>query len=207
MDEGYIKYRPTYQKSQAIDPRKLEPLVQVRQALYERGLIGVYPNGIGYGNVSAKLEEPGLFVVSGTATGALPVLDEQHFSRVIQYDLAKNSLHCEGPIQASSEAMTHAVFYEPPSSARGVVHVHHRGMWEQLLGRVATTPPGIAYGTPQMAAAMRSLLDQPQLQEERIAVMHGHPEGIFAFGYSPEQALSIILDYWERFRSEERNKA
>ena len=199
MDEGYIKYRPTYTLKEAVDRTKLATLLEVRQALYERGLIGVYPNGIGYGNVSARLDEPGLFVISGTATGALPELDEGHFSRVMHYDLARNTLHCEGPIQASSEAMTHAVFYEPHTLANGVVHIHHRGLWEHLLGQVATTPPGIAYGTPAMAEAMRDLLSQSQLQEERIAVMHGHPEGIFAYGSSPRKALAVILDYWERF--------
>ncbi|MEM1218529.1 MAG: class II aldolase/adducin family protein [Bacteroidota bacterium] len=177
----------------------MKSLLYVRQVLYEQGLIGVYSSGIGYGNVSAQLEEPGLFVVSGTATGAIPVLDERHFSRVMDYDLAKNTLHCEGPIQASSEAMTHAVFYESETLIKGVVHIHHRGLWEHLLGRVATTPPDVAYGTPAMAASMRRLLQQNQLQRERIAVMHGHPEGIFTFGSSPEDALAVILRYWERF--------
>lgn len=200
MEEGYVKYRAHFIPGPPTDQGLLQELIKVRQQLFRQGLIGVYPDGIGYGNVSARIAGEGLFVVSGTATGGLPVLDNTHFCRVLAVDLSQNALTCQGPIQASSEAMTHSAFYEMDASIGGVAHVHHAGLWEALLNKVPTTPAGISYGTPAMANAMAALLAQGPLKEKKIAVMHGHPEGIFSFGKSIQEAGQIIQNYWNAYQ-------
>ena len=197
MDEGYVKYRARFNASSAIGLEVLRPLIASRQRLYKENLIGVYPNGVGFGNLSARIPGEGLFVISGTATGHHKILNETHFSRVLEVDLYNNTLLCSGPIQASSEAMTHAIFYEEDPGIGGVAHVHHAGLWNALLNKVPTTPEGIAYGTPEMAWAMQDLLRNGDLKKNRIAVMHGHPEGIFAFGSEVEEAVALILEYWK----------
>ena len=91
---------------------KYDSISYYRDKLYELGLIGCYPNGIGYGNISCRINEQHQFFISGSGTGALKVLSPKHFSKVSKVILAQNSLYCEGPIIASSESMSHFAFYE-----------------------------------------------------------------------------------------------
>ena len=66
-------------------------------------------------------------------------------------DLRANVVRCSGPIQASSEAMTHGAIYALGDAIRAVVHAHSRELWETNLGELPTTDPDIAYGTHDMA--------------------------------------------------------
>jgi len=164
--------------------------------MHRRQLIGVYRNGIGFGNISQRWES-NQFLISGTATGHLPHLCPEHFSLVTDFDVAANTVHCRGPILSSSEAMSHAVIYEACPTVRGVIHVHHAAAWERLLGRVPTTALGATYGSPEMAVSIVDLLNASDLRQQKIFVMRSHPEGIFAFGDTLEQAVSVLLMWLE----------
>ena len=104
IDEGYVKYQCNWIKSEPMDLNEIAALNKWRNKLYELGLIGEYENGIGFGNISIRCSQPEQFVVSGTQTGNLPVLNENHYTRVTNFDLEQNSLTCYGPIKASSES-------------------------------------------------------------------------------------------------------
>src|SRR5262249_21097291 len=148
--EGYVKYR-----CERID-RPLAPfdgfaeLNQCRTHLHELGLVGVYPDGIAYGNVSVREGATSCFYITGSATGEIRTLDLCHYAHVTEFDVARNRVKCEGPVQASSESMTHAAVYVALAEAHAVLHVHHLGLWNRLLGNVPTTAAEVEYGTPEM---------------------------------------------------------
>ena len=126
-------------------------LIACRNRLFQAALIGYdAKHDVGYGNVSLRRNES-RFYVSGTQTGHLPELDESHFCEVIGHDVEQNAVTCEGPVQASSESMTHAVIYQTDPSVQAIIHVHHHGLWEGLKGVTPTTGEDVPYGTPEMA--------------------------------------------------------
>jgi len=196
MDEGYIKFEAIWEKAPAIEEGHLQGLQAARQKLFEAGLIGMYDNGIGFGNVSQRWDVSGAFLISGSKTGGLKQTDAQHYSLVYQVDIAQNKVHCRGPIVASSESMTHAMIYRAWPQAQAVIHVHHLELWERLLCRVPTTPPDVSYGTPAMAYAVLDLFENKQLPASRLFTMAGHREGLFVFGESWELALEALFEYF-----------
>ncbi|MDX2250255.1 MAG: class II aldolase/adducin family protein [Bacteroidia bacterium] len=172
-----------------------------RSILFQHKLIGYNENlGVGYGNISAKYPgSEGLFVISGTQTGHLPILTPEHYSLVTGYDLEKNFLSCTGPIKASSEALTHAAVYALPESFEAVIHVHHFGLWENLLHKIPTTQEEITYGTPEMAKEVRRLWEEKNLGAYQIFAMAGHVEGLISFGHSAQEAGEILMSYFHRY--------
>ena len=192
IDEGYIKFHCHWSPSPALSTETINQVNACRQRLYQLKLIGAYENEIGYGNISQRLEGD-RFVISGSSTGNIPVLDTSHYSIVNQVDVAKNEVYCEGPIKASSESMSHAIIYKENPNIQAVIHVHHLGMWQKLLNCVSTTAANVSYGTPEMAAEIVRLMQESDLLEKKLFVTAGHEEGIFTFGKNLEIAENLIL--------------
>ena len=190
-DEGTIKYRLSWQKGHAPVSPDLPELIAARNILYKQKLIGVYENGIGYGNVSCRYSGHS-FVVSGTQTGHLPILNEEHFTLVTDCDPAQNTLTCTGPVKASSEAMTHYSFYDSLTDINCVLHVHHSGFWKNNLFKLPTTAEGIAYGTPEMAGEIKRILQDTAMNSEGVIIMAGHEEGIFFYGLSVSETFGVL---------------
>jgi len=199
LDEGYIKYNIYWQQAPALPASELAELMAMRQQLYSLGLIGAYPDGIGYGNVSLRYQ--GTFIVSGTATGGLASTTPQHYTVVTGYDLAANSLHCKGPIKASSESLTHAALYACSPDIMGIIRVHHRQLWQGLLHKVPTTPAHVAYGTPDMARAMAQLYHEGPLAQLGVMAMAGHEEGVFSFGTNLQHAFNRLMAFFLPYKS------
>ncbi|MBK9017753.1 MAG: class II aldolase/adducin family protein [Saprospiraceae bacterium] len=193
-DEGYVKFQAIWEQAAPLPAPKLAVLSHWRDEMHRLHLIGVYENGIGFGNISQRFLGD-QFVITGTATGHLTHLSPAHFTTVTDFDVEKNTVYCRGPILASSEAMSHAVIYRECPDVQGVIHVHHAGLWERLLHRVPTTAEGATYGSPEMADSIVNLLENSDLRQKKIFVMQSHPAGIFAFGTSLEQAASILLQW------------
>ena len=194
LDEGYIKYQSRWSEAPAPDPAAVFLLEEWRKPLFEAGLVGHYEDlGIGFGNISIRSKEPRQFLITGTQTGHIAATTEQHYSLVTDYDIERNEVHCSGPIQASSEAMTHAAIYELDPSIAAIVHVHSKALWDAHLDKLPTTSAEIAYGTPEMAREFRRLYADTIFGSEGIAVMGGHEEGLIAFGESLETAAEKIL--------------
>lgn len=193
MSEGVIKFTCQWQKSDPLPSRIIADLSLWRQAMYAKGLIGAYPSGIGFGNISQRIPD-GTFVITGSATGHLSVLGDAHFTRVVDYSIEANSVRCEGPIIASSESMTHAVLYSCSPAIGAVVHVHSRLLWNKFLGDAPTTSALVEYGTPQMAHEVRRLYLGSNLPQTKFLVMAGHEEGVVAFGATPQEACGVIFE-------------
>ena len=197
-DEGYIKFNPTWHQKKLPKNLNLSYITHFRQALYTLNLIGAYSNDIGYGNISQRLNDQNNFLISGSSTGNYNTLTRQHYSKVLDFNLEKNSLTCEGPIIASSESMSHAVIYQECNWVNGVIHIHHLKMWQKLLHKVPTTDKRATYGSPEMANAIIQLLRETDLKTQRIFVMEGHEEGIFTFGKNLEEAFLIIEKHYHQ---------
>lgn len=196
-EKGYVQFLCRWEHAAPPSGAEVETLTAWRGRLHRLGLIGVYPDGIGFGNLSVRLRG-GSFLVSGTGTGHLPSAGPEHFTEVLECDLAGNSVHCRGPVRASSESLSHAAVYRSDPDAGAVVHVHHAALWERLHGRVPTTDPGAEAGTPGMAHAIEALFREAGIREEGILVMGGHPEGLIAFGRTLDEAGERVVAALDR---------
>jgi hypothetical protein len=194
MEEGYIKYHCQWNHTEPFTLTQLNELLQWRDFLYQHGLIGMYPDGIGFGNVSIR-HKANQFFITGSATGHLSHIERQHISLVVNVDLPNNTLTCEGPIQASSESMSHAVIYQSIAAVNAVVHVHHKPTWDRWLHQLPTTSVSASYGTPQMAEEISKILHDQHFMSQKIIVMGGHEEGIMTFGTDLEEAVATLMKY------------
>jgi len=194
IDEGYTKYAVEWHRAAPLPAATVAELNACRNRLYAAGLVGYYEDhGVGFGNVSIRDGDGPGFIISGTGTGDIAHTDKRHYSRVTEYDIDANRVVCRGPVQASSEALTHAAIYELDPQIRAVAHGHSAQLWQRLIDRAPTTAAEVAYGTPEMAREFGRLYRETDFAESGIAVMAGHEEGIVAFGADIEQAAERIL--------------
>jgi ribulose-5-phosphate 4-epimerase/fuculose-1-phosphate aldolase len=196
IDEGYIKYNCNWIKEKPINFEQLKEINYWRNKLYQLGLIGEYDNGIGFGNLSIRLNKSSKFIISGTQTGKISILSAKHYTKVTEFNWDKNFITCVGPIKASSESLTHAAIYVANPEVNAIIHVHHRIMWENLLDKIPTTDKNCPYGTPEMAQELISLSATDELKKLKILVMGGHEEGIISFGQNLTEAGDILLNYF-----------
>lgn len=193
IDEGYIKFNCEWINQPLAVKVPLELKVW-RDKMHELKQIGHYAEiNIGYGNISVKI--PDGMIISGTQTGDIFPIRDQHFTLVTHYDINKNTVVCKGPIKASSESMTHAAIYEADSSIKAIIHIHNKELWLKLIGKVPTTRSEVPYGTPEMANEIFRLFKETSVNQDKIIVMAGHEEGIIVFGKDIDEAGEIILKY------------
>ena len=194
IDEGYIKYHSHWSPGPAPGIKAAQQMDESRRLLFAAGLIGYYPElDIGFGNISIRFGAPGQFLITGTQTGSIARTNENHYALVTGYDIARNEVSCSGPVQASSEAMTHAAIYELNTEIGAIVHVHSKPLWDRHRDRLPTTRSEIAYGTPEMAYEFRRLYETTAFRSEGLAVMGGHEEGLIGIAESLPQATAKVL--------------
>jgi hypothetical protein len=194
VDEGVIKFCCTWIERPPLASWRVEALDDWRDRLYGHGLIGYdAAERVGYGNVSVRDPPSRAILITGTQTGHLPALGPEHYTLLTDYDIDGNRVTCTGPIQASSESLTHLALYELGEACNAVVHVHDDRAWRALSGRVPTTAPEVAYGTPAMARELQRLWREDALARVRIAAMHGHAGGLISFGTDLDEAGAVML--------------
>ncbi len=189
--DGVVKYRAEHENAPAPRSPLLPALTAARERLFDRAFIGVYPSGIGYGNVSVRVENGAgrgdAFIISGTATGAKRLLSPEDYCLVISFNIEENHVHSAGPIQASSESMTHGAIYRALPSVNCVIHIHNLLIFDAMLrGDFPATPREAAYGTPEMAFSVMQTAREADMAHKSVLVMAGHDEGIIAWGASVE---------------------
>ena len=127
-------------KTGPLSLEEVNDLCHWRTQLRDVALIGEYPDsGIGFGNLSARIGDSPRFLISGTQTGHCSHSTADQFSLVTRVDIPGNEVECEGPLRASSEAMTHAAIYAADMTIRAVVHVHDSRLWQHALEQLPTT--------------------------------------------------------------------
>lgn len=194
IDEGYIKYDSHWTKGPAVEAELAAELERWRAPLFAAGLIGHYDDlGVGYGNLSVRTDTPGQFLITGTQTGHLEETSPEHYALVTKADIENNAVWSTGPVNASSEAMTHAAIYALSDAIQAVVHVHDAELWKRFRDVLPTTDADVAYGTPAMANEFSRLWSAGRFRNDGLAIMAGHEEGIVSIGRSLEEAATRVL--------------
>ena len=193
QNEGVIKFICNWKHGDPPPDWLIEELNEYRTELHKFGLIGVYPDGLGYGNISIRIPETEQFIITGSQTGHLPVLNAEHYALVTGFSLENNSLECTGLIQASSESLSHAAVYRALPDVNCVIHVHNQDLWSNLIFNEVTTSPELEYGTSELAREIIDLLGHIDPDRNRIIVLGGHQDGIIAFGNTVFDAANTLL--------------
>jgi len=190
--EGYIKFNLNWERKPFdFNDQDLIMLNSCRQKLFELGLIGAYPYGIGFGNISIRYIKD-RFIISGSETGNFKNLLKEHYALVEDYNLILNSVHCVGLTKASSESMSHAAVYNSNPNINAVIHVHHKKLWGKYLNILPTTDSKAEFGTPEMAFEISRLATS----NNGIIIMGGHEEGIIGYGENLNETTNIIMNLY-----------
>lgn len=173
--------------------QRFPELDAARTALHDAGLIGISSTGIGYGNISLRLSGS-LFLISGSATGASRILGKDGYSLVEDFDPVSNTVSSFGPVQASSESMTHGAIYHAAPRVQCVIHIHSAALFAALLAKDAPhTPESAAYGTPALSQAVATLAASLPVSGS-VFVTAGHADGLIAYGETIKAALTATLN-------------
>lgn len=202
QQEGVIKFRLDFTPAPPVAADLVGDLTIWRDWLYRLGLIGQDParyEGCGYGNISRRLPpfdaapEARAFLISGTQTGGLATLAPMHYAHVRFCYPEENRVVAEGPIQPSSESMTHGTLYALDPSVRYVMHIHAPDLWRRAAALdLPTTGADVPYGSPAMAREVRRLFDETDVAARRLFSMAGHEDGLVSFGATAEAAAAAI---------------
>lgn len=211
IDEGAIKFHAEH-RDEPLDAGRVRDLacrlIAWREILAKTRLVGQEPGlygGFGYGNVSGRLSPPALprrhrrFLITGTQTSGKACMSLADLCVVDSWDLERNRVTSRGPIEPSSESMTHGAIYDLGSQIRFVFHAHSPTLWRRARElRIPTSREDVAYGTPEMAREVDRLYRSTALAEVRILAMGGHEDGIIVFGHTAEDAGQVLLRYLAR---------
>jgi hypothetical protein len=199
--DGISKFRLQFSLKPGIPD--LNEIRAWREIMYLMRLIGQNPNrygGFGYGNISRRFispefpEDRNAFIISGSQTGHLPDLCEEHYTLVTDCRPEENYVAAEGPIRPSSESLTHAALYRTDLGICAVIHAHSPQIWQNAERlKIAITSENAEYGTPEMAAEIRRLLSDSSVKEKGIFAMGGHEDGVVSFGKSLEIAGCVLI--------------
>ena len=196
IDDGYIKYVSERRDGDVAWSQSLEALNRSRTDLFDLGLVGVYPNGVGFGNLSIRTVA-GQFVITGSATGSSRVLQHAQFSLVESFSVARNTVQSRGTLHASSESMTHGAIYQGNPGVHCVIHIHSRLLFDTLLQQgYPATAADIPYGTPAMAHAVQQLVLAQQSLPAAF-VMAGHDEGVVAYGADVPSVHALLIGLFQ----------
>jgi ribulose-5-phosphate 4-epimerase/fuculose-1-phosphate aldolase len=210
--EGVIKYDARH---------RVEPLPQWTASILRElnawrgiyaglGLIGQDGQrygGAAWGNVSARLppwhdRERRPFLVTGTQTGGVKDTDGRHYAVVDSCSVGEGRVHSYGPVQPSSEAMTHAMVYAVAPEVRFVFHAHCPEVWAAAKRlELPRTPDGVDYGTREMAWAVERLLPLKGTRAAQAIVMTGHEDGVITFGETAEEAGAAMVRWLAKARA------
>ncbi len=192
MIDGIIKYSIEHQTAAAPLFSGYDELEALRKRLFALGLIGE-KEGIGYGNLSMRLEGSKSFFVTATQTGNMQSLTREYYTYIYDYEFDTFKVISQGAHKPSSEALSHAMIYAIDERITAVIHIHSLALWRYMKAQdtLATTA---AYGTAEMVEEIRELYNTLDPLTNNAFVMKGHKEGIITFGRSVEEAELILYN-------------
>lgn len=206
IDDGVIKYdRSNFTQCEPLKYSEFAILETWRSQLFKLNLIGEYPiEQVGFGNMSEAINYKDLsdfhgtqFVITGTQTGKHSKLTGEHYTRVLSYDIAHQKIQVMGPVEASSEALTHAAIYEANSEIKAIFHIHSKEIWQGMItDHLPATHQDIPYGTLEMANAVKDLIAS---SSHGVICMKGHEDGVIAYAENAQKAGELILELYSTY--------
>jgi ribulose-5-phosphate 4-epimerase/fuculose-1-phosphate aldolase len=200
--DGIIKYNFDFTKTTPLDNTLWEDIEEVRKRLYKQNLIGVYPNGIGFGNISKRVSKNS-FVITGTQTGDMESLSSEYYSFVEEFDDSEYYLKSSGMVKPSSEALTHGTIYNLSEEINGVIHIHSLNLWNFMIENEYLVTNDVPYGSREMIQDIKDLYEKSDLKNSKFAMI-GHEEGIIVFGKTLKEAeftlCELIGDFINRVK-------
>ncbi len=197
IDEGVVKYSLEFiEDKNAIKFEDIKELEECRERLYELELIGAYPDGIGFGNIS-QLSQNGGFIITSTQTGHLANLDENLYSKVDRVDIEAFTTYARGSTKPSSEAITHEAIYRLDDSIKAIIHIHNEKLWRYMIDHGYKTTTDVPYGSPQMVESVEEIYQTKEELRKNIFAMRGHFEGVFAFGETIGEVEEVVLGLYD----------
>jgi len=186
----YIKFSCERVAAEITSFEGLAELNAHRRKLRQLGLIGVDPNGIGFGNLSVRDGATDNFYITGSATGGRRELALADCAKVVACDFERNCVRYEGSALPSSESLSHAAIYKSDVTAGAVIHCHDSKLWAAVLNEAPTTSKAADYGTAEMANEIVQLFTRTDVP--KIIAMAGHEAGILTFGKDLEEAFAAL---------------
>lgn len=116
--EGITKFNLHFSPAAPLPFDQLREINAWRRILFQLRLIGREADrygGFAYGNISRRLApftgpaHKRAFLITGSQTGGLAQLGGEHFAVVLECDPEGNRIVAEGPMQPSTESITHAL--------------------------------------------------------------------------------------------------
>ena len=187
----YIKFSCERVAAEITSFEGLAELNAHRRKLRQLGLIGVDPNGIGFGNLSVRDGATDNFYITGSATGGRRELTMADCAKVVACDFERNCVRYEGSALPSSESLSHAAIYKSDVTAGAVIHCHDSKLWAAVLNEAPTTSKAADYGTAEMANEIVQLFTHTDVP--KIIAMAGHEAGILTFGKDLEEAFAALI--------------
>ena len=71
--------------------------------------------------------------------------------------------------------------------------LYHLELWEKFLNILPTTNSNAAFGTPDIAFAIRKIAKE-QSNSHGLIVMGGHKEGVISYGKDLKEAGELVLN-------------
>jgi len=191
MIDGVIKYNFDFQPSEPLDASLFSDIESVRKRLFALNLIGVTEDGIGFGNISQRVEGNS-FVITGTQTGDLKILEASHYALIEAFDDKQFYLKSSGAIKPSSEALTHGTIYNLSANIGAVIHIHSQTLWKFMLKGNYLKTEDVEYGSIEMIEEVNRLFSTTEPLSNPKFVMAGHEEGVMVFGENLEEAEQVL---------------
>ncbi len=206
IDDGVIKYdRSNFSQCAPLDLVEYSALEFWRKKLFSKNLIGEYPlEGVGFGNISeiknySKFHQSSVpqFIITGSQTGKYAELDGRYYTRVLDYNIDQLKIKVMGPIEASSESLTHAAIYAHNKNIKAIFHIHSKEIWNGMINDKSDfTNKDIPYGTIEMARATEKCVG---IKDSGVFCMHGHEDGVIAYGRNLNEAGELILMLYKKY--------
>jgi len=181
MIDGVIKYNFNFQLSQPLERSLFIDIEMIRKRIFTLNLIGVTDAGIGFGNISQRIDSD-RFVITGTQTGHLGDLDASHYALIEAYSDQDFYLKSSGSIKPSSEALTHGTIYNLDPKIGAVIHIHSKAVWDFMLKETYLKTKDVPYGSIEMIDEVNRLFYKIEPLSNPKFAMTGHEEGVIVFG-------------------------
>jgi len=196
--DGVIKYNFDFELSKPLDEIDFFDIEFVRERLFALGLIGVTKDGIGYGNISKRVNRDS-FIITGTQTGNLKHLNGSKYALIEEYNDKEFYLKSTGAIKPSSEALTHGTIYNLSEDIGAVIHIHSNPLWRFMLKGKYLKTDRVEYGSIEMIDEVNRIFSNIKPLDNSKFVMRGHKEGIIVFGRSLNEAEFSLFKILRRY--------